>query len=310
MKGVNSAKLLQYFGIAGFFALGCALQAGATYWPDRLLANDPTLGQKEPQADAQRHTVELRFIYHDVTISQDLRDRLIRTTELIFSQCDSVDFHVKVSSEVKTGDSGFESEQTGSLNGRFTLKENFPRFFLPWRESRKPGVIDVHFVKEVKGVGTLYGKAYSESKVDALYVVDYPTPITNLKPSEIVGDSIVISMKAIEQDEKRITYGRRKGSSIREKDFDRAWTTLQSTLLAHELGHILMEDMRTLDHGCLGEPHNQCPRTNLMSAGGSDFAVYFKAPQFKEVLGYTPLPDVNTYQCDLLRKSPQIRTTR
>jgi hypothetical protein len=84
-------------------------------------------------------------------------------------------------------------------------------------------------------------------------------------------------------------------------------------LLAHELGHILLETQTKentadsyKDHYCPGL-NDYCPQTHLMSSGGADERIYYKAPALKKIIGYTELPQVDLVQCEALKNHPLVK---
>lgn len=82
-----------------------------------------------------------------------------------------------------------------------------------------------------------------------------------------------------------------------------------SSLLAHELGHILMEHQDGVtdfyDHYC-PKYHTACPRDNLMTSGGYIDWTDLRAPHFTQPSGYSPLPNLEAEQCELLKNNPLI----
>ncbi len=289
---------------AGVVLLATAQLAGAA--PPNLLPDDPVFAAAKPRPGDQRYSIELRIISHDAKLKPELRERLLRAVERVYSQCAGVDFRVSVVAEAKGKQGKYVADQTGAKNGQYTLRENFVKFFEPWVASRVPNVIDVHVVKRFPGPATAYGHAYSEV-TEKTHVIDYPAGMTRYRPSELSGNSLIIAVEPTEKAEKEMNKLRRPGTPLTGNDWVAGWTKPASDLLAHELGHILMEDLTTFNHGCIGEPNNACPRSNLMSNGGSDLSVYYVPPKFKDVLGYTPLPQVNDHQCDLLRKHDAVK---
>ncbi len=274
-----------------------------------LLPQDPLTIPLSRRTGDKTYTVNLRIISHGAELKPELRARLIRATEYIFSQCEGVDFRVKVVAEARGRQEKYASYQAGDLNGRFSLRENFVKFFEPWRASRQERTIDVHVVKKFKQAGTSFGVGFGVATIDETFVTDWPSNLSRLRPSEISGNSLIIAAETIEKRELEITKGLRPGSAPLDRDIDRAWKSLQSALLAHELGHILIEDRTNTNHRCANESDGYCTRENLMSEGGPTYEVHLKIPGFREILGYTPLPRVNDYQCQVLRSQAILDVT-
>jgi len=88
-----------------------------------------------------------------------------------------------------------------------------------------------------------------------------------------------------------------------------AWRGLQSSLLAHEMGHILMDPQsgkgNYIDHYCqdLGIT---CPQGYLMSGGGFTNKTFLRVPQMDKSIGYSPLPLIEKGQCEALIHHPLV----
>jgi hypothetical protein len=273
--------------------------AAAGILPGNLLAEDPLYSSRIPQPGAKTYSIDLRLIRRDFQMKPETLDRFIRSTERIFSQCDGVEFKVNVVGTVKGKkykDRKGLADYLGKVDGtQLFLDEEFLNFFLPFRATRPDRTIDVHLMK--KGGPGHQGQAFSESMMDQAYEARWrPTPDAQ-KPSDVAPNAITLFMKTALEGETR--SGFRDGSA--------AWNDRHSSLLAHELGHILMEDQQTFNHQCPGERDGICPFENLMSSGGSIEKVYLQSPQFKKVLGYTPLPTVTLRHCQNLVRHPWVR---
>ena len=152
------------------------------------------------------------------------------------------------------------------------------------------------------------GKAWANSTIDWIYhdhrIEKEP------KPADLAGDSLLIAGVTLGYSEtrKRIQRDPNDKSKILLKGFQR-----NSSLLAHELGHILFEPQsgethkNYIDHYCPGV-NDFCPDTNVLTAGGYEDYIYVDPEREKKVIGFSKLPEVEEEQCEVFRNHPKVTT--
>lgn len=185
--------------------------------------------------------------------------------------------------------------------------------------------LDARLAKCVKISEFYQGQAFDADRVDSLYLDSRPEGARVPIASQVAGFSVTLAMKtheAYEGDIVRIYDPSRPRSAeenqkidvrapirIDPRDYIAAAITRNSSLLAHELGHIVLESQgkgEYHDHFCpaFGET---CKKDYVMSGGGSSEFEVLGAPKFKKVVGYSPLPLVDPVQCQNLIRHPLVR---
>ncbi|MGZ3697133.1 MAG: hypothetical protein ACXVCH_03480 [Bdellovibrionota bacterium] len=264
---------------------------------------------------ASTHRVQLRMITHGVSVSPEVLQREISTVERTYNQCEGMDFHLSVAENASAGASTLQDRLVDFPQGITTVNQGFFDFFTPWFPSRNERVIDVHWVdhlnantrKEFQSGQPIsiidLGQAYSELSI-ANMVAD-PRPESQRVPSlmGLAGGSMLLAADTLKGVEGL------RGVITDSSGVDHFYRAYHSSLLAHELGHILLEEQDGSgdyhDHYCTGI-HARCPEENLMTAGGYEDRVYYDSGALGKVVGNSPLPALEKAQCGiLLRRLPR-----
>jgi hypothetical protein len=290
-----------------------------------MLASNPYTDPIASKPGDIDYSVSIQIINHGVSdLADETIPRLVHGVETIYSQCEGVRFHVNVVSGVEPAPytTAQDDVSTSVLNGRIALGEGFQKFFSQFPNSSETGVIAVHLfdfleagartqAKE-EGRVTLQwlGQAFPALIMDNLYGdARLPEDQTG-KLSDVGGNTIRLGMDTLKFGEGVQTHINEPGSTPKKPKVKIAWKSYQSSLLAHEMGHILMETQTGvgtfIDHFCpqLG---TTCPTNYLMTAGGSGDHVYLRVPQMDTPIGYSPLPKVEPLQCEMLKHHPLVK---
>jgi hypothetical protein len=170
------------------------------------------------------------------------------------------------------------------------------------------------------GGESFLGQAYPASVIDNLYLDERSSQYKAKGPlSSVGGNTIRLGMSMLKISEStsgpamHINEVDENGKTVLD-DWGNpipviAWRGLQSSLLAHEMGHILMETQDGkpgyIDHFC-PELGVTCPQGYLMSGGGFTDKTYLSVPDMKTPIGYSTLPLVEKTQCNALIHHPLV----
>lgn len=297
--------------------------------PKEVLREDPyLLKTHELQQSSPTHLLNLRLINHGIKNSAEELNKMIQAAEAIYSQCPGVNLRIQVSEEIETEKTRLSEQlmilEPGVLSG---LSRSFFDFFKPWKETPKrvQGSIDLHLVdyllktsrEEYESTGKIHymkiGQTFNEKTINLLHPAS-PGLEDLGEPSEFSGNSVILAFKAWRQNNTQMTiYYKDKSTDSRGKLLKNAivrYRVVSSnwTLLAHELGHILLNVPQDLEdykfHYC-PDKGDFCDLDNLMSPGG-DPAEEYLHPTENKVIGWTALPQLEPGQCALFESHPQV----
>jgi hypothetical protein len=250
------------------------------------------------------HQINIRIINHGEPLKPWTLDAQLKSAETIFSQCPGATVKLNIISQIDL-EPTTSGENLVVFNGfEQWLKGDFEEFFRPALRGRDfLNTIDVHITGyldenariEHQTKGTIsqlaLGKAFTRATIDWFYLSERPGD----EKFRLAQDTLILSKETLEYAETR-KYKMKIDGKLRSA------SAFKSSLLAHELGHILMDPQSKethsiyTDHFC-PDINDFCPRSNLMSGGG--YTNYeFKLGFFKK--GYSPLPNLEKGQCDLL----------
>jgi len=294
-----------------------------------MLATDPLTAPVVPKPGDIRYTVNVKFTNHGVKdIPAETIPRLIHAVEVIYSQCPGVDFHVNVVSQEMAPYTTDQDNVTEILNNRVAVGDGFQKFYSQFPNSPQTGIISVDLVDDLsanirrseKPTETYLGQALPATILDNLYLDTRSPQHRGSLPSAIGGNTIRLAMKTFKIAESV------KGSSLHINEVDQndnpildskgkpipvvAFRGFQSALLAHEIGHILMDPQSGrgvyIDHYCqdLGVT---CPEGYLMSGGGFTNKTFLRVPEMDRPIGYSPLPVVERGQCETMIHNPLVK---
>lgn len=297
-------------------ALACSAPGHAQVHPGPpLVAEDPFLGDAPPEPPGRAVELHLRIIRHGVTPSPDLLEKQLRSAERIFSQCAGLKVRLKILDELNGPPTQLQDRLIAVGGGKQSVSEEFFDFFSPWIESRPAGTIDVHLVDHLNPytreehrngqhiVEVLLGRAFNAWNINRLYSDPRATPPEPL--SHYAGDTVILAVETLEAVEGRRNLIRdRRAGSLDEPRYLEVSISHEYSLLAHELGHILLEEQSGeeafQDHRC-PELGTYCPPDHLMKPGSYVNKVFYDGPEFRQVIGHSPLPRIEERQCEVLR---------
>lgn len=275
-------------------------------------AEDPYgTGLKHSEAT---HELKLRIVDYGLHKPERLL-KMIKVSEIVLSQCPQINLKITVDEVIKKIPTTIHEDMFVMMDLPYRLKQNYFNFFDSFRKSHKEGRIDIHLLDYLstrdreREPGTPvfnYGKAYISYLQDWLFrAIDYkPDTVT---PSALSRNSVLLGMKAVRDDIKDRRERTRRGRSplvtIRTHD----------TLLAHELGHILLETQKPglddiyIDHYC-PDTGDACEPEYLMSAGGAKDAIQYQRQSDGTLVPslYHKIPLVEPSQCEALVSHPSV----
>jgi hypothetical protein len=288
-----------------------------------LVKENPYEQQKPLWPNPESLSVNLRIVDEGVRNRKDF-EQMIAATELIYSQCPNVDFHVNVQTELVSR-GHFRPTEAGAISsksGNFIVPQDLLNSFAT--VERVPGVVDVHLVdhlteenrsKTASGEQLSYvylGKSFPEATVKN-YLESENGPLSSVQISS-VANTLLLAM-----DTNHLVSGKygylgqseiitRNGKKELVPHRKMARLPQGRSLLAHELGHILFEagdHINPVDHYCPGL-NKECPEEYVMSAGGSKEFGFYQPNKLDRPVGFTPLPLVDPQQCEFLKNHPLV----
>ena len=295
--------------LAAAYSIFCGADASLASTPlsaPPMIKQDPIFVSKARRAGDRALTVSIRLIEHGVSFPVASLVRQLKAAEAIYSQCEGVRFHVQVTGRSLANDEPgvrLWERLTDVKNGNVFFAPEFFQFFGPFAVERKAGVIDVHLVEHMNST------TREEIEHGQLSIIDLGTAFGAEKiekfngdthAAAVGGDTLVLGLRTLQAVE---------GKTIKYPPLWAKAISYSSSLLAHELGHILLEDLSASeyrDHYCQGV-HSDCPADNLMTAGGYQDNVYFSAKYPDEIAGYSPLPRLESAQCVALKNNRLVR---
>jgi hypothetical protein len=298
---------IQCFGILS----SAALLASATAFADvsQILPRNPIYAPPAALSANERLDLTVRLIEHGVTIDRERLRREVLTVERTYSQCEGVDFHLHIGEEQPAPATTLQDRLVRFDHGQVILTQNFFDLFTPWMPTHAPHTIDIHWVDvletatrdEVSNHQPIsildLGQAYSAISISNLY--QDPRPETARTPSlaQLGGNNVLLAaetLRAIEDE-----------SPIQLDEQGRPYREYHSSLMAHELGHILLSENDASrgykDHWCPGAD-TACPGDNLMTGGGYADRIWLSPSDYRKVIGYSPLPELEKAQCEILKR--------
>jgi hypothetical protein len=326
--------------ISVFFALALGANPGwafgkkqiSSFTPDPMVSNDPMIAPVVPKPGDLNYGVNVKFTNHGLTVPSETLPRLIHAVEVIYSQCEGVNFHVNVVSETTAP---YTTDQDGVTEvappGVVALGDQFEKFYSEFPNSPETGLISVDLVDDLEASvrdseasgspsESFLGQALPSTIMNNLYKDMRSAQYQKTLPSEVGGNTIRLGMSTLKIAESTAgpvfheNESYTDGSAVLDSNGKpiaiQAFRGLQSSLLAHEMGHILMDPQNGLgtyiDHYCqdLGVT---CPRGYLMSSGGFSDKTYLRVPQMDIPIGYSPLPTVEKGQCEALIRHPLVK---
>jgi len=309
----RSLILLARLGLVGLLGMMGARNLWSASAPslDSSVA-DPYFAPTVPRPHTTQKHLNLRIINHGTSVDEVFWRRQLNGVEKIYSLCEGIDFHVNVVSQVNSPATLLSETLVAAHGGNQILGRSFLDFFSPWIASRaippEENVIDVHWVDYLNAAdriryndghsfptGGYAGQAFNLLKLDRDYIFDDSVP-HGLKASQIAGNTLVLAVTGIQQGEenaKKIA-AQNSGSAARE-----------SSVLAHEIGHLLMnfdildKNGNYISHACPGV-RDYCPRTNFLSSGGAEDLMTYSNGQIQS---YSPLAQIEPKQCEILKSN-------
>jgi hypothetical protein len=290
-----------------------------------MLPTNPLTDPDVPRVGDHDYSVNVKFTNHGLTdLSADTVNRLVRSTEKIYSQCEGVNFHVHVVATVQAPYTTDQDDVTGATAGVLQLGDRFQKFYSQFPNNPESGIISVDLVDDMdpsiradehagKQGESFLGQALPASVIDNLYQDNRSPQYRTGALSELGGNTIRLAMETLkisEANKPPVTHINNGTDIWGNPKMKVAFRSYESTLLAHEMGHILMEVQdgkgEYIDHYCPGAK-KQCGPDMMMSPGGYNDRVYLRVPQMDTPIGYSPLAKVESAQCEALKRHPLVK---
>lgn len=272
-----------------------------------LFAQMDTVDPYESKLQRFTHTIRIRLLYHGTKKQNDLMAQQIQAAQNIYSQC-GIKLKVEVDSLEFHPSSRFQEKITTVVDRSVALTAEGLEAMKPFMSGKKNGVLDVHIVQHLnkdirinettRNQNVNLGVAFNPVLLEWIYKdlrQDKTPPV-----GEIFGNSLFIAAGTLKL-KKELSQDFTIYRDRNQKRYQR-----NLSLLAHELGHILLEGQTKAntnnqfkDHYCESISAS-CSRGNLMSGGGNEDAVVTDLTS-GEVIGYDPLPELDARQCQLLK---------
>ena len=290
---MKNAKLL-----VGFLLFSISAKA-------ELTASDPYV--TSPRTPT--HQLDIRVIRHGLKGREAFIEEQIRATETVYSQCPGLVLKINVTERIDQPSATEQENSTDFIGNKSYVSPKFLDFMKPYAGDREQSkIIDVHMheflneeIRKTKQVtGAIhFGQSFNDSILNRVFL----DPRTETAPSptlsELVGETVHLAIETV-------ALNRSGGLKYKDK-----WSHPRNiSLMAHEIGHLLLEAYDPVknwygDHWC-PTLNDSCPDGFLMSAGGNDDNSY-TVPNKNKVLGYDALPKLDAIQCDRLLNSSFIR---
>lgn len=275
--------------------------------PFSLWAADPTFINVDPYlkpTPAATHEIQIRIFQHGLKGKEKLIQEQLHYAETVFSQCPGL--AVKITPiKFQNLKSSTQQENMTEFKGSTTFfTKRFLKFMTPFSSNRPQDVVDVHMTeymnKDVRKTQKLdgqitYGQSFNPTILNHFFNDPRPSYQQNPSLKDLAGDRVFLAISTVALQRNSLTrypYGISKPRSY--------------SLLAHELGHLILAnyDAQTGfygDHWC-PDAGTYCEKGYLMSSGGNNDAYYLSLDSSK-IIGYDPLPLMDTLQCEKLRTS-------
>lgn len=263
---------------------------------------------------APTHKLKLRLIDYGFHKPEKL-EKMIKASEMIFSQCPQVNLKIEIENIKKANPTQAHEQMAAMRDLPFSLNQKYFDFFKPHLDDHKKGIIDIHLLDYISSTDRErpanqmpfhFGKAFVSYLQDWLYRSIEYTP-SHIKPSELSRDSVLLAMKSVSEYEKNSQdrANRSSSSTVQMKS--------HNTLLAHELGHILLETQKPglddiyIDHYCPDEG-DTCGENFLMAAGSNPDWIQFQRNSSGELepILYQGMPMIEASQCEALASHPSV----
>lgn len=261
-----------------------------------ILRSDPYLQELPQKAD---YLLPIRIINHGIPEYEQWTREQIRAAELIFSQC-GVRLKIQCVDREELPKSNEQDRLTYYQNDKAYFTPGALNIFEAVFAGKDPSVMDIHIVDhlnaEIRSSGSTINQEMSLG-------ISFNPPlfgwIYHGTPVELAGQHLFVAAETVMYDKRN--FIRLQGMRAYPRHL---------SLLAHEIGHQILESQRTPapeyhDHWCTGQ-QDYCPSGNLMVGGGNEDRIW-KHESRNKVLGFDPLPKLDSRQCRQLIEHPLIQ---
>lgn len=250
------------------------------------------------------HEIKVRLFQHGLKNRENFIAEQLRYTETIFAQCPGLAVKITPIEYQALKSSTQQENMTEFKKDKIYYTKNFLKFVTPFSQNRPADVIDVHMTeymdKEIRKTKklngpTTYGQAFNTTILNRIFLDPRPAHQQNPSLQDLAGNRVFLAINTVAL--QRNTFIKYPYAISKPRSY---------SLLAHELGHLIFENFVQQtgfygDHWC-PETNTFCEKGHLMSSGGNNDSYYTSLDGLK-VIGFDPLPLLDTVQCEKLRTS-------
>lgn len=258
----------------------------------------------DAQVSHQSHSLKLRVFYHGTSDKQKWLMEQLHAARIIYFQCSiGLEFEILSTQHLPLTDAQFSL--VSFENGKFNTTITGRNFFSGLHPNKKENSIDVHVVdhltKRIRDLQTTRNSLRTIGQAFNPEFIRFATS-NNQNAIDLYGNNVFLAANTIK------LMSEKKENFLIDPSKRIKLISRNLSLLAHELGHILLEEQigeLYRDHFCesIGD---YCKRDNLMSAGGNPDNVWKKLKSGK-IIGYDLLPQIDKRQCEVLRRHPLLQ---
>lgn len=249
--------------------------------------------------DLYTHQIDVRVLNHGLRESESWLNDQVRAMRVLYTQC-GINLKVNVVTWLNLPSTQVQDEIYGFEDRGLVMKNEVTAFFKSFARDRIEGSFDLHLVdylnhgvrqsSSTRNQQVTSGTAFNPILFD--WIIFGPDV-------QYAANSLFLAVETVKLKERE--------SFIRINNLIGSPRSL--SLLAHELGHLVMEgqdarDGHYRDHWCM-ESADYCEAGNLMSGGGNDDQVW-RDPQSQRIKAYDLLPLVQVSQCQKLLEHPYL----
>ncbi len=254
------------------------------------------------------HEIQIRLFQHGLKGQEKLIAEQLRHTETIFAQCPGIAVKITPLEYQALKSSTTQEKMTDFKGSKSYFTKDFLKFVTPFSNQRQSEVIDVHMTeymnteirktKKLNGA-TTYGQAFNPTLLNVYF--NDPRPLHQQNPSlaDLAGNRVFMAIGTVAL--QRNSFLKYPQMISKPRSY---------SLMAHELGHLIFENYNPDtgfygDHWC-PEAETHCEKGYLMSTGGNNDA-YYTSLDGSKIIGFDPLPKLDSIQCEKLRTSKYVR---
>lgn len=245
------------------------------------------------------HQINIRVLNHGLRGSDSWLKSQIKAMRVLYAQC-GMNLKVSVVSRLNLPSTQIQDEIYDFEDRGIVMKQKLITFFSSFASNRPKASFDIHLVdylnKGVRQSSSTHNHQVTSGIAFNPILFDW---IIFGKDVHYAANSLFLAVETVKLKE--------KDDFIRINNLIGRPRSL--SLLAHELGHLVLEGQRPADggyrdHWCM-ERMDYCGSDNLMSSGGNDDRLWLD-PKTRKIKAYDPSPLIDQLQCQELLNHPYL----